>query len=278
HLEDTERGEARVVVEDPPVVLAVGKDLVLHGQEDAGRVDEVDDGQPVVERHLLRPQHLLDAERELGAGLDGGVVRDHHHRPAVDLADDGHDAGARSAAVLFVHPPRRPEADLDRRGAGVEERRHALARRELAALALLPLRLDAAAEPQALLLRRELGEPRAPVGVAAGEGLVALEAALQDCQCNPPVAGDSRIVWCASACSPSPPPPTPSVAPSRTSSCRPAPRWRDCASCWARGTRRCCRCCHALPLPWAAKWWVTRRRSRTARRWRCCRRCRADGG
>jgi len=100
----------------------------------------------------------------------------------VDLADDGDDAGAGRAAVLGVHPPRGPEADLDRLRAGVEERRHALARRELVALTLLLLRFGAAAEPQAFLLRLELGEPGAPVGVAAGEGIVALEAALQDCQ------------------------------------------------------------------------------------------------
>jgi hypothetical protein len=84
--------------------------------------------------------------------------------------------------VLPVHPPGRPDADLDRRRTGVEERSHPLARRELVALALLFLRRGAAAEPQALFLGLELGEAGAPVGVAAGEGVVALEAALQDCQ------------------------------------------------------------------------------------------------
>jgi len=90
--------------------------------------------------------------------------------------------------VLLVHPPGRPEADLDGCGPRVEQRRDALAGGELLALALPPLRFRAAAEPQALLLGRELGEAGAPMGVAAGEGLVALEAALQDCQRAPPVA------------------------------------------------------------------------------------------
>ena len=54
HLEDAVRRQPGVVVEDPAVVLAVGEDLVLERQEDAGRVDQVDDRQPVLERDLLR--------------------------------------------------------------------------------------------------------------------------------------------------------------------------------------------------------------------------------
>ena len=67
HLEDPLGREAGVVVEGAAEVLLVGEDLVLEGQEDAGRVDQVDDRQPVLERDLLRPQHLLAGQREPGA-------------------------------------------------------------------------------------------------------------------------------------------------------------------------------------------------------------------
>ena len=113
HLEDARRRQAGVVVEDPAVVLAVGEDLVLQRQEDAGRVDQVDDRQPVLERDLLRPQDLLDAERELGAGLDRGVVGDHHHVATVDHADARHHARRRGAAPLGVHAVRGPQAELE---------------------------------------------------------------------------------------------------------------------------------------------------------------------
>jgi hypothetical protein len=45
HLRDARGGHARLVVEDAPEVVAVGEHLVLHGQEGAAGVDEVDAGQ-----------------------------------------------------------------------------------------------------------------------------------------------------------------------------------------------------------------------------------------
>ena len=53
----------RLVVEDAPEVVAIGEDLVLHRQERAAGVDEVDARQPVLERDLLRAQVLLHGER-----------------------------------------------------------------------------------------------------------------------------------------------------------------------------------------------------------------------
>ena len=42
HLEDAVRRQPGIVVEQPPVVLAVGEDLVLERQEDARRIHQVD--------------------------------------------------------------------------------------------------------------------------------------------------------------------------------------------------------------------------------------------
>ena len=66
----------RLVEEDPAEVIAVGEHLGLQRQERAARVDEVDAGQPVVERDLLRAQVLLDGDRVVGPALDGRVVGD----------------------------------------------------------------------------------------------------------------------------------------------------------------------------------------------------------
>ena len=88
----------RLVVEDPPEVVAVGEHLGLQRQERAAGVDQVDARQPVLGRDLLRPQVLLDGQRVVRAALHGGVVGDDHARPARDPADAGDDAGATASS------------------------------------------------------------------------------------------------------------------------------------------------------------------------------------
>ena len=91
-LRDLRRGHPRLVVEDAAEVVAVGEDLVLHRQERAAGVDEVDAGQAVLEGDLLRAQVLLHRHRVVGAALDGGVVGDDHDVAAVHEADAGDEA------------------------------------------------------------------------------------------------------------------------------------------------------------------------------------------
>ena len=130
-LRDALGRHPRLVEEDAPEVVAVGEDLVLHRQERAAGVDEVDARQPVLERDLLRAQVLLDRQRVVGAALDGRVVADDHHVAAVHESDAGDDAGAgRLAAVQALGGQRR---DLEERAALVEQPVDAIARQQLAA-------------------------------------------------------------------------------------------------------------------------------------------------
>ena len=92
-LRDAAGRQVGLVEEDPAEVLAVGEDLVLHRQERAAGVDEVDAGQVVLGRDRLGAQVLLDRDRVVGAALDGGVVGDDHALAAADPADAGDDAG-----------------------------------------------------------------------------------------------------------------------------------------------------------------------------------------
>ena len=96
-LRDALGRHARLVEEDAAEVVAVGEDLGLQRQERAARVDEVDAGQAVLQRDLLRAQVLLHRHREVGAALHRGVVGDDHHFASRHAADAGHDArgGAR---------------------------------------------------------------------------------------------------------------------------------------------------------------------------------------
>ena len=119
HLEDALGGEAGVVVEGAAEVLAVGEDLVLERQEDAGRVDQVDDRQPVLERDLLGAQHLLAGQREPGAGLDRGVVRHDDHVAPVDRRRSRRrppPPGRRRTPGRCRRPPRGPARGTARPG------------------------------------------------------------------------------------------------------------------------------------------------------------------
>ena len=83
---DRDLGDARgrhagLVVEDAAEVVAVGEYLGLQRQVRPARVGQVDAGQVVLGRHLLRPQVLLDGQREVASALDGGVVCDDDARP-----------------------------------------------------------------------------------------------------------------------------------------------------------------------------------------------------
>ena len=57
----------RLVEEDAAEVIAIGEDLGLQRQERAARVHQVDAGQAVLHRDLLRADVLLDRDRIVGA-------------------------------------------------------------------------------------------------------------------------------------------------------------------------------------------------------------------
>ena len=174
-LRDAARGQVGLVEEDPAEVLAVGEDLVLHRQERAAGVDEVDARQVVVGRDGLRAQVLLDGHRVVGAALDGRVVGDDHALAAADPADAGDDAGARHGLAGgvrgAVHPGRGQRAELEERAARVEQPVHAVADEQLAAVGvLLPGRLAAApasdGQPLAQLVDELLHLLRHPIRLA----------------------------------------------------------------------------------------------------------------
>ena len=119
-----------LVEEDPPEVVAIGEHLVLHRQERAAGVDQIDAGKPVLQRDLLCAEMLLHGERVVRPALYGRVVAHDHDLAAVDQADARDHAG--SGRLSPVHPLGGQRCDLDERTALVEEPRDAVARQELA--------------------------------------------------------------------------------------------------------------------------------------------------
>src|SRR5688572_339785 len=139
-------------------MLAIREHLVLQWQERAARVDEVDAGQAILERDLLRAQVLLDRDRVVSTALDRRIVRDHEELAAVDAADSRHEPrGGRIVAVEAVGGERR---DLEKGTAGVEQGLDALARQELAARHMLGARGLATAGRRERLASFQLGDER----------------------------------------------------------------------------------------------------------------------
>ena len=83
-------------------MIAVGKNLGLIRKVGSAGVDQVDAGQPVLARDLLRTQMFFDGHRVVGAPLDRRVVADDHALAAGDTADARNDAGR--SDVVVVHP------------------------------------------------------------------------------------------------------------------------------------------------------------------------------
>ncbi len=135
---------ARLIEEDAAEVLAIGKDVGLERQEGATGIDEIDAGQPVLQRHLLRAQMLLDGDGVVGAAFHRRVVGDDHHVPAAHAADAGDQASAGRIAV--VHVPGGERRQLEEGGSGVEQLRDPLADGELALIAMALQIFLAAAE------------------------------------------------------------------------------------------------------------------------------------
>ena len=117
-LGDARRREVRLVVEDAAEMVAVGKHLGLARQVGAAGIDEIDAGQPVLERDLLGAQVLLHRHRKVGAAFDGGVVGDDHAFAALDAADAGDQAGA--VDRILVHAVGGERRQLEKRRAGID--------------------------------------------------------------------------------------------------------------------------------------------------------------
>jgi len=152
-------------------MVAVGEDLVLVRQVRPAGIDQIDAGQPVLRRDLLRAEVFLHRHREIGAALYRGVVADDHHLLPLDPADPGDQPGGGACAV--IHALCGEETDLQKGRAGVQKPVDPFAGEELAPAAVQ------IARPVAAACQRQPGSgpngfQRGEVGVAVGaEGLAA---------------------------------------------------------------------------------------------------------
>ena len=148
-------------------MLAVGKHFGLVRQVGAAGIDQIDAGQPVLARDLLRAQMLLHRHRIIGAALDGGIVADDDAFAARDAADAGDDAGAVDGVV--VHAVGGERRQFEERRAGIDQRHHPLARQKLAARHMTFARRGGPPSAASARLRLKLRDQRAHGGLVGAE-------------------------------------------------------------------------------------------------------------
>ena len=91
----------------------------------------------------LRAGVLLRCHSEQRTALDGGVAGNEHATAPADLSDTRDDRGARRHTV--IHPLARQVAEFEKRRTGIDQRRDALARQQLAPRLVQGTSLDRAA-------------------------------------------------------------------------------------------------------------------------------------
>ena len=173
-LRNAQGRQRRLVVEDAAEMLAVGEHFRLRRQIGAARVDQINAGQPVLARDLLRTQMLLHRHRMIAAALDGGVVGHHHAFAALDAADAGDDAGGVDVAVIHAVGGKRRQ--LQKRRAGIDQVHHAVARQQLAAADMAFARFLRAAQGGLRTARLQFGGERAHLfGIGAEFGAACID-------------------------------------------------------------------------------------------------------
>ncbi len=91
---------ASLVVEDAAKMLPVGEHLVLHGQEGAAGIHQIEAGEAQPLGDGLGTQVLFHREGVVGAALHGGVIHHQHAQAPRDPADAGDEAGGGHRFVI----------------------------------------------------------------------------------------------------------------------------------------------------------------------------------
>ena len=116
HLGDAVSGHSCLIAENAAEMPDVGKHFVLHRQEGATGVNEVDARQVVFMGDGLRSDVFLDRHGVVRSTLDSGVVGNEEALASVDHADAGDDTGRVCSSVVEVVSSKRREFQEGRTG------------------------------------------------------------------------------------------------------------------------------------------------------------------
>ena len=84
-------------------MLLVGKNFVLHGQVDAGGIDQIQNGYAVLHGYFLGAKVLFARHREPRTSLYRGVVGHHQTGAASNSTQHDDHSGGGASALLGIH-------------------------------------------------------------------------------------------------------------------------------------------------------------------------------
>ena len=118
-LGDAFGAHARHVIENAAKIVRIRENFILHGQENAARVDQIDTRQGVLLGNVLGAQVFLHGQWKIGAAFDRGIIGNDHHLMVGHPPNAGDDAGA--GRLIVVHAPGCQRGKLQKGRARVEQ-------------------------------------------------------------------------------------------------------------------------------------------------------------
>ena len=181
-LRDALGRQVGLVEEDAAKVFLVGENLILHGQESAAGINQIDTGQAVFQGDFLGAQVFFDGQRVVGAAFDRGVVGHDHAFDAMNAANAGDHRGCRHVTAIHAISGKLP--DLQEGRARIEQAIDALAGEQLATRQVLLAGGFRAAEGDFLDLFMQVCDQAAHgVGVGLKVRRARIELGFEYCHC-----------------------------------------------------------------------------------------------
>src|SRR5205823_10337462 len=110
-----------VIAEDATEIIFVRKNFILHRQEHAGRIDEINDRQRAFKSDALSANQFFGRLWKERAGFYRRVVGDNHARNTGNISDSGNRARGGNLSPLFVHFVSSPKTDFKKRRIFVQQ-------------------------------------------------------------------------------------------------------------------------------------------------------------
>ena len=129
-LGNTLRAHPRLIIENPPKMVAIREHFVLIGQVRAAGVHQIDAGQIAFLGNFLGAQVLFHGHRVIGPALHRRIVADHHHLTAMHLPHTGNHP--RRWRRTVVKPMGRQSAHFQKWRTRIQQIRHPTARQHFA--------------------------------------------------------------------------------------------------------------------------------------------------
>src|SRR4029453_10502231 len=120
-LRNARGGNHGVIAKDATEIIFVWKNFILHRQEHASRIDEINNRQRAFKSDALGANQFFGRLRKERAGFYRRVVGDNHAGNTGNISDSSNRARGGNLSPLLVHFVSSPKTDLEKRRIFVEQ-------------------------------------------------------------------------------------------------------------------------------------------------------------